>query len=590
MKINFQRYAYICTKEQKAAMPVLLTEPYMCRLKLFLLLVFLFPEMALGQYGHLLHKPYAEKVDEVHAMYKDLIDIPDSVLRAERAQEIKVFARKHNDKSLEMNIDFFMVFWNAFYQRQPKEVAHRKLKEQLELYTEENVDFLRARSLRALAEFYWKIEKNYEQAFEQYLLLDKELSSAKSDDYPEMARDLMQIGKAYYYFQDYALAGKYFKKAIVLPETPFNTMVMNDARNTLGLCYQQLSDLDSSDYYFNEVLKTTFPEATVWKRIATGNLGANMYLRKQYDKAVPLLETDFNGAVAENDYGCAAGASIILADIFRDKGKMELAAAFIAHAQDNIKKAEQPDRLRLLYPVMSKWYAAAGDTERSKQYVDSSVTAFNRYNERFSALKVLRAQQKVDLQKAELQAAAFTLERQRKIAERNLLILLVLILCVITVLTYFVQKKRQLAKDIKLQAATQELEIAALNLNRFTESILEKNKLIEQLQGRSSEEDKAGIFHELQQSTILTEDDWQSFQLLFDKAYPGFIPRVKEKHPELSIGELRYFVLSRLNLSNKEMAAMLGVSPNAIQVMRHRIRKRLSLSDTVSLEEVIRGI
>ncbi len=573
-------------------MPVLLTElNYMCRLKLFffLLAVFLFPKLAAAQYEQLLHKPYAEKVTGIHAMYKDLIDIPDSVQRVRRAEEIKSFAREHKDRRLELNVDFFMVFWNAFYQRQPEEVSLRTLTEQLELTTRENVDFLRARSLRALAEFYWGIEKNYELAFEQYLLLDKELASARSDDYPEMARDLMQIGKSYYFFQDYALAANYFKKAILLPETPFNTMVMNDARNTLGLCYQQLNDLDSSDYYFNEVMKTTFPEANVWKRIATGNLGANMYLRKQYDKAIPLLETDFNGAVAENDYGCAAGASIILADIYRDNGKLDLAKTFIAHAQHHIRKAEQPDRLRLLYPVMSKWYAATGDAERSKQYVDSSVTAFNQYNEKFSALKVLRAQQKVDRQKEELQLAAFTLERQQKIAERNLLILLVLILCFITVLTYFIQRKRQLAKDIKLQAATQELEIAALNLNRFTESILEKNKLIEQLQNRSSEEDKAEIFQELQQSTILTEDDWQSFQLLFDKAYPGFIPRAKEKYPELSIGELRYFVLSRLNLSAKEMAAMLGVSPNTIQVIRHRIRKKLNLSDNTSLDEVIRS-
>ncbi|ODS80505.1 MAG: hypothetical protein ABS46_14070 [Cytophagaceae bacterium SCN 52-12] len=168
-------------------------------LKPFLLLVFLFPEAAPVRYEHLLYKPYAEKVTGVHAMYKDLIDIPDSVLRAERAEEIKVFARMHKDRSLELNVDFFLVFWNTFYQRQPKEISLRKLTEQLELTTRENVDFLRARSLRALAEFYWKIEKNYELAFEQYLLLDKELSSAKSDDYPEMAGDLMQIGKAYYF-------------------------------------------------------------------------------------------------------------------------------------------------------------------------------------------------------------------------------------------------------------------------------------------------------------------------------------------------------------------------------------------------------
>lgn len=555
-----------------------------------ILFCFLFPIRSVAQYDTLLHKPYSRKVTGVHAMYRDLIDIGDSLQRAKRAAAIKDFARNHKDRALELEVDLFLVFWNAFYQRQPKEVSLKKLTAFVALVSKENIDFLRARALRALAEFYWKYEQNYELAFEQYLLLDKELSSAKASDYPEMARDLMQIGEAYYFFQDYAVAKRYFKRAIALPENAFNTTVLNAARNTLGLCYQQENELDSADHYFNEVRKTIFPEAAVWKRIATGNLGASQYLRKQYDQAIPLLETDFNGSVVENDYGCAAGAAILLADIFRNKGQMTLAGTFIAHAQEYIKKAEQPDRLRLLYPVMSKWYAASGNMERSKQYVDSSVAAFSRYTEKFSALKVLRAQQKVDRQREELQLAAFTLERQRKVAERNLWILVVLILCIAMVLTYFIQKKRQLTRDLKLQAAMQELELARLNLNRFTESILEKNRLIEALQNQDPEKERAGLFQQLQQSTILTEDDWQSFQLLFDRAYPGFILRLKESQPELSIGELRYFVLTRLKLSTREMAAMLGVSPNAIQVMRHRIRKKLNLTDHTALDELIKNI
>lgn len=547
------------------------------------------PFFLFAQYDSLLHKPYGKNIYSIHALYKSLIDIPDSTLRAEKADEIIHFARQHKDRSLELNVDFFLVFWNAFYQSQPKEISHRKLKEQLERSSRENIEFLRARSLRALAEFYWKIDKNYELAFEQYLLLDKELTTIDPGDYPEMVRDLMQIGEAYYFFQDYSVAKKYFKKAITLPENSFNTMVMNAARNTLGLCYQEENKLDSSDYYFREVLKTNFPEAVVWKRIATGNMGKNQYLRHQYDAAIPLLETDFYGAIKENDNGCAAGAAVMLADIYREKGKIEQAGRYITSARQYIQKAEQPDRLRLLYPVMSKWYAAMGNKALSQQYVDSSVLALNRYNEKFSALKVLRARQKVDRQEEELHMAAITLERERKVAERNFLILLVLILCIVTVLTYFIQKKRQLAKDIKLQAATQELEMARHSLNSYTESIREKNKLIEQLQHQNPEEDKTGIFQQLQQSTILTEEDWQAFQVLFDKAYPGFILRLREKHHELSVGELRYFVLSRLSLSTREMAAMLGVSPNAVQVMRHRIRKKLNLSDNVSLEEMIKN-
>lgn len=559
-------------------------------LKSCLLLLFVFPKPVFAQYEHLLHKTYAQKVTGIHDMYKYLTDIGDSVRQIQKTDEIKHFARKNKDRALELNVDFFLIFLSSFRQHQPREVSLRKLKKQLELATEENIDFLRARSLRALAEFYWNLEGNYELAFEQYLLLDKELATTKPEEYPEMARDLMQIGKAYYFFQDYRVAREYFKRAIVLPETPFTTMVINDARNTLGLCYQQLNSLDSSDYYFKEIFKTTFPEAAVWKRIATGNLGTNMYLRQDYDRAIPLLEKDFYGSVTENDYGCAVGASILLADIFRDRGKLKQAAEFIAHAKLNIAKAEQPDRLRLLYPVMSKWYAASGDMERSRQYMDSSMTALNRFNDRFSALKVLRAQQRVDRQNQELQLAGYTLERQQKIAERNLLVLLVLILCIAIVLIYFIQKKRQLANDLKLQAASQELKIAAIDLERFTESIREKNKLIERLESRNPEAEKAGIFRELRQSTILTEDDWIAFQRLFDQAYPGFIQRARQAYPDLTTSELRYFALSKIAISAKEIAAMLGVSPNTIQVMRHRIRKKLDFADNQVMEVEINRI
>ena len=332
----------------------------------------------LTRYEALLHKPYGENADGVHAMYRDLINIPDSTLRARKADEIKSFARSHKDRRLELNVDFFLTFWNAFYQRQSKDDAHRKLTELVASSTKENTEFLRPRALRALAEFYWKREKNYELAFEQYLLLDKELVSANLTDYPEMARDLMQIGQAYYFFQDYTIAKQYFKRAIALPENTFNTMVINDARNTLGLCYQKENNLDSADYYFNEILKTSFPEALAWKAIATGNLGFSRYLLKQYNKALPLLEVAFNTSVAEHDYGYAGGSAISLADIYRHQGRLEQAGVFIAHAQEYIQKAGQPDKLRRLYPVMSKWYAAAGDMERSKQYVDSAVVTLDR--------------------------------------------------------------------------------------------------------------------------------------------------------------------------------------------------------------------
>lgn len=547
---------------------------------------------AMAQYDSLLHKPYKENVLGIHAMYKGLIDIKDSMLRAQKAEEIKSFARKHNDRRLELNVDFFLNFWNAFYQPQPKKISLKKLTEQVKSSAKENIDFLYPRSLRALAEFYWKIEKNYELAFEQYLLLDKELADTNPADYPEMARDLMQIGEAFYFFQDYALAKKYFKRAIALPENSFNTVVINTARNNLGLCYQHENMLDSSDYYFKAISESHFPEADKWKQVAAGNLGANKYMRRQYSQAIPLLEADYRRGIAEKDYGCSAGAAIILADIYRQEGKPAKAETYITAARQYIDKAEQPYRLRLLYPVMSKWYAAAGDKERTVLYLDSAIWALNRYNEKFSALKVLKAQQNIDLQKEKLQQTTITLERERKAAERNLLILLVCILCITTALTYFIQKKRQLAKGLKLQKASQELETARLNLDKFTERIHEKNKLIEKLEQKLDNNTGAdnNIIQQLRQSTILTEDDWLNFKSLFEEVHAGFLHRLKEKYPSFSPAEIRFVSLAKLNFSTKEMSAALGVSPQSIRTNWYRIRKKLALDDTLTLDDLVAEI
>jgi len=557
----------------------------------FFLLYLVLSFSALAQYSNLLHKPYREKVAGVHAMYKDLIDIADSTQRAQKVDEIKNFARRNKDRGLELEIEFFQNFWNAFYQKQPRLVSLKLLKKQLVVVTAENIDFLKARSLRALAEFYWKIDKNYELAFEQYFLLDKELTTIKAEDYPEMARDLMQIGEAYFFFHDYELAKKYFKKTIKLTETPFNTMVINTARNTLGLCYQQTNELDSADYYFGEVQKTTFKEAAIWKRIAAGNKGNSMYLRKQYDQAIPLLEADFNGAIVDNDYGCIVGAAILLADIYREKGKLTLAGNYISKARFYIKKSGQVDRLRLLYPVMSKWYAAIGNTEKSKQYVDSSVIELNKFSEKFSALKVLKAQQKVDRQKEQLQLASFTLEKQRKINERNLMIVLVIGLFVALVLGYSILKRKQQVIEIEKLKIESELKKAQNEIDLFVFKINEQSKIAEKfnqelkkIQNSESEEKKIleKTAMELRSTKILTDEDWINFQKHFGKLYPNFIKNLKANYTTITDAEIRYLMLSKLQLSHREMAQALGISSDAVRVTWNRVRKKMkgTLVDT----------
>lgn len=52
-------------------------------------LLLLYSNILCAQYDSLLHKPYGKTVHGIHAMYKDLIDINDSAIRAQKGRANK---------------------------------------------------------------------------------------------------------------------------------------------------------------------------------------------------------------------------------------------------------------------------------------------------------------------------------------------------------------------------------------------------------------------------------------------------------------------------------------------------------------------
>ena len=106
----------------------------------------------------------------------------------------------------------------------------------------------------------------------------------------------------------------------------------------------------------------------------------------------------------------------------------------------------------------------------------------------------------------------------------------------------------------------------------------------------SAEHRKNLIMERLQHTAIITEENWLEFKDLFIQVYPGFFVRLKEKYPELSQAEIRLLALIRLNMSTREMANCLGVSPETIKKCRYRLRKKINLPEAVALEEIALSI
>ena len=77
------------------------------------------------------------------------------------------------------------------------------------------------------------------------------------------------------------------------------------------------------------------------------------------------------------------------------------------------------------------------------------------------------------------------------------------------------------------------------------------------------------------------------FRNMFEEVHSGFLYKLKHQLPDLTPGEVRFMVLSKLKLSTKEMANILGVGASTIRKYKHQVRNKLGLPEDGSIDEVI---
>ena len=140
--------------------------------------------------------------------------------------------------------------------------------------------------------------------------------------------------------------------------------------------------------------------------------------------------------------------------------------------------------------------------------------------------------------------------------------------------------------------------MCSFRFSTYINNIKEQNKLIEQLNNEIDQltardnvaDEKISMLDTLQRNTILTEEDWNRFKEIFESVHANFFTNLRERYSALTQAEIRLMALTKLNMSTKEMAGMLGISPETIRQTRWRLRKKIDLPDDVSLEQLIASI
>jgi len=89
---------------------------------------------------------------------------------------------------------------------------------------------------------------------------------------------------------------------------------------------------------------------------------------------------------------------------------------------------------------------------------------------------------------------------------------------------------------------------------------------------------------------IDTEEHWEIFETHLEHVHEDFLKRLNEKHGDLSAREMRLAAYLRMNMTSKEIASLMNITPRAVENNRYKLRKKLGLEQGENLVDYIMKI
>ena len=481
----------------------------------------------------------------------------------ELLESITLFAKQNDDDDLALEIALKIISSNV--DRIPPKVKEQRL---LSLDSISNVlklDWLSVRVKYQLGYHYIGIPDRVSEGF---ICLFKALYILEHTIVdPKMKYNVnAYVGYTAYVYEQYSLSKRHFKKAVAT-----ENYIGVGAYNNLALAYTRLKKLDSANYYFSLAKQFAISKNnTDWVTIINGNIGENLYRKGEFDAALPLLIEDANMSLSKGWFGNASNALIYIAASYLALDEPIKSEKFMWRAYSAAKKDKELRRMKPIYRQLSKWFAYNDDATNTLIYSDSLEFVTNQLRSNSNRFSGFEADKLVNLNAKQI--TLLQKEQDQELSEKIVLIIIGvsmfgLVILMLLFLNYRANKKLK-EKSLALANAklTGELEGATSQLKVYITETQQKA---------------------LTEKVILTDANWREFLQYFNKVHPSFVMYLKQQYPKLTKAEVRFCCLSYLSMSDKEMAAMLGVGRASIRVTRQRTRAKLNLKQGASLDTLL---
>lgn len=150
------------------------------------------------------------------------------------------------------------------------------------------------------------------------------------------------------------------------------------------------------------------------------------------------------------------------------------------------------------------------------------------------------------------------------------------------------EEKRQ--KELLMQ---NEIEFKESQLSALVLQMQQKNELMQELKDRIEQDTKTAqdtTLNKIISKGVNHDKEWNDFNTYFESINKNFYSKLKTAYPDISPNDLKICALIKLNMSTKEMAGILNISPDSVKTARYRLRKKLQLETEDNLTDFILSI
>ena len=450
---------------------------------------------------------------------------------------------------------------------------------------------------------------------------------------------LLDMGRIYYYSKNPENSLKYYKKSLEIAQSIKDTVRIAKIYSWIGYAYSQKNNYKLSLEYHQKALetaKTTGVKSAI--AIYTSSVGDSYIEFKQYKNALDyILKANRLFEKIEHMEGYAwtlmssATCYYMLGDfektILNSEKSLEISKKY-KYLQICEKASKN---LYLAYKFKNKNNKALFYLELQNTYRDS---LFNKGK----LSKIAEIQTKYEIEKTVMQKEILQNEidinyqklRVEKYQNRILYALIIIFIIIAFLIFYFLRlknnslkqkneiyRKEKLLKEkqteikktqqdlieaelkntkLEKKNLKDELDFKNKELTNFALHLTQKNDFLDEFKNefktikkKYKEKDINSLYIRLNQMMQI-DTEREKFQIHVEEVHQSFFHTLEKKYQNLTKGDKRLLALLMMNLSSKEIAGIINISPSSVNTKRYRLRKKLNIDSDENLIEFVKNI